>query len=430
MITLLLALLVHSMTLPPRTALENPAAHVQIPKQLKKDYDKTWARFVSGKEDSNVLRDTGKLLKRQKNFAPAMVVEAYVDLYSERTEDADRRFKDVLEQNPSDRIALFYLAELNFSRDDFLAASDYYGRLLELDRPRPDLTAKRDKALVLATENLLRMAAAAEAENRLSEAENLYREAVRLSPQQSTLQGHLGMLLLMERKWSDALDAFRRQVELTGQTEDIQRAMAEALTNLGRTEEAQQLLANLRKPDSRNDELEQRAAELEDLGRWGSDIDLFRKIKSADAITREQAAALIVKYFPQLTELRQSSIVVSDIQNSQLWRDIQAVMGVGLFDLTPNRAFRPAETVSRGEFAVAVARLSRVLGGNPKEASPIPTPDLPPSHVMYRDVQLVLQSGLMPLDNAGQFSVAATVSGKQAVNTVEQLLTFVRQKAQ
>jgi hypothetical protein len=105
-------------------------------------------------------------------------------------------------------------------------------------------------------------------------------------------------------------------------------------------------------------------------------------------------------------------------------------MGVGLFDLTPNRAFRPAETVSRGEFAVAVARLSRVLGGNPKEASPIPTPDLPPSHVMYRDVQLVLQSGLMPLDNAGQFSVAATVSGKQAVNTVEQLLTFVREKAQ
>jgi tetratricopeptide (TPR) repeat protein len=427
---LMLAFLVHSLTLPPRTALENPAAHVEVPKQLKKDYDKTWARFVSGKEDSNVLRDTSKLLKKQRNFAPAMVVEAYVDLYSERTEDAERRFKEILEQNPTDRIALFYLAEMNFSRDEFLAASDYYERLISLDTSRPDLAAKHEKALVLATDNLLRAAGAAEAENRLSEAEGLYRQAVRLSPQLPRLQDHLGMLLLMERKWADALDAFRRQAEQTGPTEDLQRAMAEALMNLGRTEEAEQLLAGLRKPDSRNDALEQRAAELEDLGRWGADIDLFKKIKSADAITREQAAALVVRYFPQVAELRQTSVVVSDIQNSPLWRDIQTVMSVGLFDLTPNRAFRPAETVSRGEFAVAVARLSRVLGGNPKDESPIPTPDLAPSHVMYRDVQLVLQSGLMPLDNAGQFSVAATVSGKQAVNTAERLLAFVREKAQ
>jgi tetratricopeptide (TPR) repeat protein len=428
--TLLFALLIHSMTLPPRTAIENPAAHVEIPKQLKKDYDKAWARFVSGKEDSNVLRDTNKLLKKQKNFAPAMVVEAYVDLYSERTDDAERRFKDVLDQNPSDRIALYYLAELNFSRDDFRAASDYYGRLLELDAARTDLTAKHEKAVGLAVEKLLRDAAAAESENRLNDAENLYSDVIRLAPQQPVLQGHLGMLLLMEKKWADALEAFRRQNAIGEQSEDIQRGMAEALMNLGRTEEAQQLLAKLRKPESRNDEFEQRAAELEDLGRWGADIDVFRKIKSAEAITREQAAALIVRYFPQVTEFRQASVVVGDIQNSPLWRDIQTVMGLGLFDLTPTRAFRPAETVTRGEFAVAVARVSRMLGANLKQASPIPTPDLPSSHMMYRDVQLVLQSELMPLDNAGQFSVSATVSGKQSVNTVERLLTSIREKGQ
>jgi len=253
----LLVLLFQAVALPPRAALVNPGDAVEIPKKLKKDYDKTWARFVTGKDDSNVLRDADKILKKQGNFVPALLVEAYVDLYLARNDEAERQFERVLAQDPKHRIALFYLAELSFSRDDFRRASQLYGRLLELDNighDRPELEMKRQKALLLATENLLRAAARAEVDGRLTEAEDLYRQALQIAPQEPILHGELGILLLQEKKWDAALTSLRRQVELGGSTEEVQRHIADALTGLGRTDEARDVLASLWKPDSRNKE--------------------------------------------------------------------------------------------------------------------------------------------------------------------------------
>ena len=41
---LLVLLLLQSLPLPPRYAMENPAAVSAVPKKLKNDYDKLWAR--------------------------------------------------------------------------------------------------------------------------------------------------------------------------------------------------------------------------------------------------------------------------------------------------------------------------------------------------------------------------------------------------
>ena len=431
----LLVLLFQAVALPPRAALVNPGDAVEIPKKLKKDYDKTWARFVTGKDDSNVLRDADKILKKQGNFVPALLVEAYVDLYLARNDEAERQFERVLAQDPKHRIALFYLAELSFSRDDFRRASQLYGRLLELDNighDRPELEMKRQKALLLATDNLLRSAAGAEGEGRLAEAEDLYRQALQIAPGEPVLHGQLGNLLFQEKKWDEALTSFRRQVELGVSDEEVQRHIADALTELGRPDEARDVLASLRKADSlgHEDELGRRTAELEDFGRWGADIDQFRKISSAEAITREQLATLILRYFPQVSDQPQTPVFIADIQDSQAWRDIETVVAVGLFDLTPNHAIGPAETMSRGDFAMAMARLIRLLGINAGEAPSITPPDLPPSHVIYRDAQLVLQCGLLTLDNAGQFDVSGQLTGKQAVSAAERLLAFVREKPQ
>jgi len=163
------------------------------------------------------------------------------------------------------------------------------------------------------------------------------------------------------------------------------------------------------------------------LGRWGADIDQFRKIQSATAITREQLSMMILRYFPQVSDFRQTPTIVSDIQDAPAWRDIQTVVGIGLFDLTGNRAFGPAETVTRGDFAVAMARMIRLLGANPGEAPSISTPDLAPSSAIYQDVQLVLQCGLLTFGNAGKIDISGQMTGEQAVSAAERLLAFVRQ---
>jgi tetratricopeptide (TPR) repeat protein len=428
--TLLLVLLLQSLPLPPRGSLENPGAVLEIPKQLKKDYDKTWARFLSANEDQTVLREADKLLKKQKDFVPALVVEAYVALYLNRTDDAEHQFEKVIGQDPAHRVALFYLAELAFSREDFRKAFEFYSRLLDLDHGRVDLEMKRQKAALLATDNLLRGAASAEADRRLADAERLYSQAIEIAPREPVLYGLLGVLLLSEKKWDEALAAFNRQADLGGPQEDVQRHIAEALTGLGRSDEAKKVLASLQPANPSKDDFEHRAAELEDLGRWGAEIEQFRRIKSAEAITREQLAVMTLRYFPQVADARQIRTIILDIQDSSVWRDIETVVAAGLFDLTPNRAFGPAETMTRGEFAVTMGRLIRVLGLNPKDPPSISTLDVAASNVIFADVQLVLQCGILSLDNAGQFNVSQSVSGRQAVSAEERLLAFAREKSQ
>src|SRR5687767_12087305 len=52
--SVLLALLLQSLLMPPRVSLENPAAMSPIPQKLKKDYDKAWSRFLTTKEDAKL----------------------------------------------------------------------------------------------------------------------------------------------------------------------------------------------------------------------------------------------------------------------------------------------------------------------------------------------------------------------------------------
>jgi hypothetical protein len=166
--------------------------------------------------------------------------------------------------------------------------------------------------------------------------------------------------------------------------------------------------------------------ELENLGRWGKDIEQFHLIESTVSLNREQLAAMMTRYFPQIAEFRQTPQIVTDLQGTWASPEIQTVVGVGLIDAYPNHTFRPAASVSRGEFAASLARLSRLLGLSENGAPLIPTRDLASSNALYRDIQLVLSHSLMSLDDAGNFKIDEHISGKDAVNAVEQLLHLTR----
>src|SRR5206468_2835230 len=132
---------------------------------------------------------------------------------------------------------------------------------------------KREKALLLATENLVRSAAQAEADNRFNDAEQLYRQALSIAPKDPTLHSRFADLLTKAGNPNEA------EAELR-----IAEELMPPRTAIVRSETA-----------SKNDD-------LEDLGRWGNDIERFHQIQDAQAMTREQTAAIIVKYFPQILE--------------------------------------------------------------------------------------------------------------------------------
>jgi tetratricopeptide (TPR) repeat protein len=393
-----LLLLQSALLLPPRTALENPAAVSKIPPKIQKDYDKLWSQFVAAKSDSQLARDLDNFIKKQKTFDPPVTLQAYLELYKGNDAGAAQKFQQAFSLNPSNRIALYYLAELAYAHQDYSQAHRFYSLLLSVDSNRTDVEPKRQRALLLSTDQLLRSAALAEKDNRLSEAEQLYKQALTVLPKDPTLHLRLADLLVKENKLDEA--AGQRKT-----SEELRPRNTEAVRN---------------NPEPKGDD-------LDDLGRWGNEIGVFREIQAAPSVTRERVAAIIVRYFPQVTERPQTPQIVTDIDASWARSEIQTVVDLGLMDTFANHTFDPLALVPRGDFATALARLIQILGLPPVTSAPIPTPDVAETNTQYSDIQLVLGRSLMTLQDSGEFGVSDDVSGKDAIQAVERLLRSFQQ---
>jgi len=378
--------------------MENPTAVSPIPQKLYKDYDKFWTRFIAGSNDDKLAKDLDKFLQKQKAIDPVWVLEGYLALYKHDNTAARAKFTEALKVNPKNRIAKYYLAELAFTAGDYAQSATMYGELLSMGASVPELETKRQRAFLLATDNLLSAAARAERENRLPEAEDYYRQALKIAPNEPALHGRLADLLLKQNKTEEAAIE-RKAVEDLVPHRAAKPTVAEGVN----------------------------VDNLEDLGRWGNDIDLFHRIRDAEIVTREQLALLVIRYFPQATEFRQVPRIITDVQTSTAASEIQIVVAVGLMDALPNHAFEPGSPVTRGDLARTLARLSRLIGVSGDPNSAIAPQDLAPTNDMYSDVQLVLGSGLLTLGDAGSFNVAGYVSGPQAVSAVERLLHTFQQ---
>jgi len=414
---LIIAILLQTLpAMPARAALENPAAANPVPKQFQKDYDKLWKRFLAAptakdaaKEEAKVSSEFDKILKKNPDVVSAILVQTYIDLYAGRQAAAERRLETVLAKRPSDRFALYYLAEFAYARNDYVRSSGLYRRLKAIDNSHPDVDLKSQRAFLLAMQNLVQEATSAAQTDRLSDAERLYRQALELAPDEAGLHGQLAAVLVREGKRDDANAELRRQLELGGAGEDSRRAVAAS-------------------NDVQDARRERATAELQDLGRWGNQIERLKEIRSSQAISREQLAGLLARYFPQLLEFQKTPQILTDLPTSWATPAIEAVVGVGLLDPAANHTFQPARTVTRGEFAQVLARLARLLSVSPREQPPITAPDLVPGSALYRELQLVLGYGLLSLDDAGNFNISAPVGGEEAVNIAEKLLRLLQQK--
>lgn len=418
---LLAAILFQNLVMPPRGALENPSAVSDVPRNLKKDYDKAWTRFLTGKEDAKLLKDLDKLIRKKKDLEAAIVLRAYLDLYARRTDTAQSRFEQAIAAGSDNRIALYYLAEIAYAENDFARAADLYKRMVELLPQRADLQAKREKTVLLATEGLIRDAWNAEQAGRLEQAESLFRQALTIAPNLASLHFQLGELLTRREKWEEALPHYYRLRELEGESEDLDRRLAEILLRLGRGDAAREVLDRLAAVGAHNLFLERQLRELENLGRWRGELHRFREIEGSPQVSREQVSALLIRYFPEIADAQQVPQIVTDIETSWARPEIQIVLGAALLDPFPNHTFRPAIPVTRGDLASVLSRLSRLLAVAPVAGSGVTPGDVPADHPLFSEIQFVLAAGLLSVDPAANFRVGASVSGLECLEAIEKI---------
>jgi len=386
MIVLLIPLLLQiQIALPQRSELVNPAAHSPVPKKLLKDYDKLWQRFVTATDDQKVFKELDKMSSKDADFVPALIVESYIDLYAGRRANAEEKFRTVLARHPDDPVALFYLAEFSYERNDFVKAAELYSRLLSGTNPfGPTVEMKSQRSFLLALDSLVQSARRAASENRPDEVAKLYNQALALAPEKTASRSQLAELFL-------------------GKPDGGVRGASENGVAGSNTQETEK-------------------AERE---RWGDQIERFREIRHSESLTREQLAALLASYFPELGKSGEGP-VITDIEDSWAKTAILSVVKAELLDCMGNHAFQPSRTLTRSEFAGVISRLTRFLGLSPEMAAPIRPLDVVPDSALSAELQPVLSYRLMSLDNSGNFNVSANVSGEEAVNIAEKLLGLLQ----
>jgi hypothetical protein len=178
----------------------------------------------------------------------------------------------------------------------------------------------------------------------------------------------LGTLLMAQKQYERALDAWRR------------------------------ILAR----DSRDAEALRRSREAIAAIEFAKMPEEYQRIPGAPRISRADLAALISVKVPQLEKAtaREPKVAI-DISGSWAREHIVSILALDIMDVYPNHSFQPGAIVRRGDLARAAARvldLFRVRGGN--GAAPV---DMARANLYYDSALRLTGVGLMGLTPEGAF---------------------------
>ena len=98
----------------------------------------------------------------------------------------------------------------------------------------------------------------------------------------------------------------------------------------------------------------------------------------------------------------------------------------GVLDVYQNNEFYPRMEVLRSMLVEAAFRVLELVGATADAPQPVLT-DPPPEHVLYRQVQAVVGLGVLETGRNGRFDLLEPVSGAEALAAVERLAAIMRQ---
>ncbi len=396
-----------------------PAVGEATPKETR-DLDRAWQALRSG-QFVQAEKAYRRLARRKPGLTSARTGLAYVHLQAGRLDDAARAFEGVLAQRPDDIPALAGAAATAARRGDLEGAIQLLQRATQVAPSDAALRRRLSEARVQLTERHVAGARDALERGDAEQAILTYREALEEAPEVAGLRLELAELLVRNGDTAGAVEAL--ESDPTGDRQVLLR-LGDLLTGLQEHARALEVSRRLLERDPRDEDALRAARAAREQVELLQMPPEYRRIRTAEGITRADLAALIgVKVTALARAPAGTAQVAVDISGSWAREHILRVLAYDIMSVYPNHTFQPAATVRRGELALAVQRILDLLR-YPTAAAPVFT-DMSRSNLHHYAAARVVAAGLMDTTAEGAFQAWRPVSGREASDVIEGLARLI-----
>jgi tetratricopeptide (TPR) repeat protein len=389
------------------------------PREVR-DLDRAWKALQAGQ----VLRaekEYRRLLQRNPRLVPARTGLAYVHLQAGRLDEAAKAFAAVLADRPDDISALTGAAVTAVRHGDPEAAVPLLQHAVQVSPTDAALRRRLSEVRVQLTERHVADARAALERGDTEKAVATYREALQDAPEVAGLRLELAELLLRNGDAPGAVETL--EADPSGDRQVLLR-LGELLMGLQEHARALEAYRRLLEKDPRDEEALRAARAAREQIELLQMPPEYRRIRTADTITRADLAALIGVKVTALSRAKAGTAQVAvDISGSWAREHILSVLAYDIMSVYPNHTFQPAATVRRGELALAVQHILDLLR-YPTAAAPVFT-DMSRSNLHHYAASRVVAAGLMDTTPEGAFQAWRPVSGREASDVIEGLARLV-----
>ena len=374
-------------------------------------------------------RNFNASLKLTPAFYPAEAGLGYSALARKDHDAALQHFDRAVVANPR------YAPALAGRGDTLLALDQRDGALKSFEAAAaadPTLTSLSSRIEVLRLRVLQDNVAAARkaAETgKLSEARQMFQQAIAASPQSPFLYRELAVVERQDHDLAAALVHAQKAVSLDPSdpralvlTGEILEARGDVLAALDAFTAALAL--------EPNDALAARIGDLRAKAALAAMPAEFQSIDTAATVTRAQLAALIGVRLEALLERtdRTTAVVITDTRGNWASPWIASVARAGVMEVYANHTFQPAAPVRRADLARSASRVlaliadeSPALAARWRDAPARRFPDVPQGHLSYPAVSLVVEAGVMSPTEDGSFQLTRPATGAETVAAVKKL---------
>lgn len=359
----------------------------------------------------------------------------YAYLYKKHYMVAERNFQQVLEMDPDNldaRIGLILLSERSGNPEELYHD---YSRLISRYPENKWLRARFETLKKEGKEYYLKKARRMK-EDYQDERYIYFLEKARIffdRPREINLK--ISRFYREKGKFERALSYYQEVIGGEDAGDDV---IGEAAAIYEEREEYDEALILYQKLLERNPDDVELANRVNRIRRLLYESSLPAKVKGIffkQDITREDLAVLIGHYFKDQIGMPASPVIVSDIPDSSSREYVIKVCSTGIMKLAPDHSFDLHEKVSRADFSNVLQRLIRYLESKgfrvnltARQELVIPK-DIPRKHQSFSTILMLINLGIMELDEEGRFHPAYPVKPDQALSAIKRIRYELEQGA-